>query len=68
MSVCTVASRDLPRSFLGWMRGDISLDDNNLLTICVELQLTIVNVEYRSVLSAPRNTHNRMNMCFLDVG
>ncbi|TFK85553.1 alpha/beta-hydrolase, partial [Polyporus arcularius HHB13444] len=31
----------------GWVVGDLSMDDNNLRTIAVELKLAIVNVEYR---------------------
>ena len=31
----------------GWQLGDITMDDNHLITICVELQIVIVNVEYR---------------------
>ena len=32
---------------VGWMFGDIDMDDSCLRTICVELQLAIANVEYR---------------------
>ena len=32
---------------VGWMFGDVDMDDGCLRTICVELQLTIANVEYR---------------------
>ena len=34
-------------SLTGWMTGGIDADDYQLRAICVELQLTIVNVEYR---------------------
>ncbi|KAJ7465459.1 Alpha/Beta hydrolase protein, partial [Mycena galericulata] len=38
----------------GWMIGNIELDDYQLRTICVELQISILNVEYRL---APENPH-----------
>ncbi|KAM5545521.1 hypothetical protein V8D89_000559 [Ganoderma adspersum] len=31
----------------GWLLGDINMDDNHLRTLCVDLKLVIVNVEYR---------------------
>lgn len=31
----------------GWQAGDITVDDNHLITICVDLQIVIANVEYR---------------------
>ncbi|KAF7376279.1 Abhydrolase-3 domain-containing protein [Mycena sanguinolenta] len=31
----------------GWMSGDVELDDYQLRAICVELQISIVNVDYR---------------------
>ena len=34
------------------MIGDITMDDNHLRTICVDLQPVIVNVEYRCVMQA----------------
>ena len=32
---------------IGWMIGDLDMDDSWLRTVCVELQLAIANVEYR---------------------
>ncbi|PIL34600.1 hypothetical protein GSI_03379 [Ganoderma sinense ZZ0214-1] len=31
----------------GWLLGDINMDDNHLRTLCVDLKLVVVNVEYR---------------------
>ena len=31
----------------GWAIGDIDIDDNQLRTLCVDLQAVVVNVEYR---------------------
>ncbi|KAI0757822.1 alpha/beta-hydrolase [Daedaleopsis nitida] len=33
----------------GWVIGDLDMDDNHLRTLCVKLQLAIVNVDYRLV-------------------
>ena len=38
---------------VGWMLGDVDMDDNYLRIICVELQLAIANVEYRCVAELP---------------
>lgn len=39
--------------WVGWMLGDVDMDDNYLRIICVELQLAIANVEYRYVAEFP---------------
>ncbi|KAJ7254394.1 Alpha/Beta hydrolase protein [Mycena haematopus] len=38
----------------GWISGDVELDDYQLRAICVELQISIVNVDYRL---APEHPH-----------
>ncbi|KAK7048299.1 Abhydrolase-3 domain-containing protein [Favolaschia claudopus] len=38
----------------GWTRGDVELDDYQLRTTCVELRISIVNVDYRL---APEHPH-----------
>ncbi|KAJ7473591.1 Alpha/Beta hydrolase protein [Mycena galericulata] len=46
----------------GWMIGNIELDDYQLRTICVELQISILNVEYRL---APEHPHpTGLNDCY----
>ena len=41
------AGANEPRAIIGWMAGSIDQDDYQLRSICVELKVTIVNVEYR---------------------
>ncbi|KAJ6559254.1 Alpha/Beta hydrolase protein [Mycena vulgaris] len=46
----------------GWTSGSVELDDYQLRAICVELQISILNVEYRR---APENPHpTSLNDCY----
>ncbi|KAJ7463528.1 Alpha/Beta hydrolase protein [Mycena galericulata] len=46
----------------GWMNGNIEFDDYQLRAICVELQISILNVEYRL---APEHPHpTGLNDCY----
>ncbi|KAJ7780577.1 Alpha/Beta hydrolase protein [Mycena maculata] len=46
----------------GWANGNVELDDYQLRAICVELQISIVNVEYRL---APEHPHpTGVNDCY----
>ena len=33
--------------YLGWSLGNIDMDDANLRHICVDLRISIINVDYR---------------------
>lgn len=52
MTIACQYTRELTSSLrrlscAGWLVGDVDIDDYHLRTICVELQLAIVNVGYR---------------------
>jgi hypothetical protein len=46
-------SRSAPEiGTIGWVLGDLEFDDFQLRMTCVELQITIVNVDYRSIVQS----------------
>ncbi|KAF7365280.1 Abhydrolase-3 domain-containing protein [Mycena venus] len=46
----------------GWATGNVDMDDYQLRAICVELQISILNVEYRLVPEHPHPTS--LNDCY----